>query len=518
MNPEKILKRFNAAKSRKSIWEETYREAMEYAAPQRETFDEEFKGQRKDGSENNIFDSTAQEALSRFVNNLQSSLVPPMRKWISLNPGVVIQNESDKRRIHEILNQVCELLFAKLRRSNFDTQIAESFFDLGFGTGALLVFKGTKEIPFRFANVPLSQLYIEEGPHQRVDTAFRRFKLSARNIQQQWPDAKIGKELLECIAEKPDMECEFIEMTTPSKINSLNKTTKQLEEVNGFTYYVLEKKTNTVIVERTMKTSPWIIFRWSNLPGEIYGRGPVLTALPDIKSLNTTKRLLLQAASIATFGMYTVTDDVNTSNVKFGAAAMINVRSNGGGMAGPSIAPLVTNTRPDLSQMVIQDLQNSISKIMFGDPLGDVNLPVKTATEVSIRQQELSKRIGSAYGKLQYELIQPLTKRLLDIMYELELIPDDLTETGELISIEPMSPLATAQDEEDVVKHIRYVETLVGLFGPEIGLAMINPEKFGKLIADKMTINPEIPITEEQAQQIRQTAAQVAGAQQNAAQ
>jgi hypothetical protein len=36
--------------------------------------------------------------------------------------------------------------------------------------------------------------------------------------------------------------------------------------------------------------------------GEIYGRGPLLTALPDIKTLNKTLELLLKNASLAVAG------------------------------------------------------------------------------------------------------------------------------------------------------------------------------------------------------------------------
>lgn len=514
MNAEKILKRFKAAQKRKVTWEETYREAMEYVAPQRETFDEEFKGQRKDGTENNIYDSTGQQALVSFVSNLQSSLVPPMRKWVDLQPSSVITDEEERKQVYAGLQNVREIMFNKLHRSNFDTQIAETFFDLGLGTGALLVFKGTRDDPFRFVNVPLSQLYLEEGPHQRVTTVFRKFKVAGRNVPEQWPDAKLSSDLQKMLVDKPDEELEFVEMTTPEKISQIDPETKKLIEVDGYSYCVVSCKTKDKIVERMMRTSPWVTPRWSNLPNEVYGRGPVLTALPDIKSLNATKRILLQYASIATFGMYTITDDVNADNIRLGPAHFINVRSNGGGMAGPSISPLPLSGRPDLSQIVIRDLQSSINAIMFGDPLGDVNLPVKTATEMSLRQQELSKRIGSAFGKLQYELIIPLVQRLLDIMLDLGLIEGSpLVVKGELISIEPTSPLATAQDEEDVVRHIRYVETLVGLFGPEIGLAMINPENFGSLVAEKLGIDPDVPITKEQAEQIRATAQQMIGGQ-----
>ncbi len=55
---EAILKRFRKAKSRKTNWEDLYEDALQYAAPQRDTFDEEFVGQAKDGR-GRVFDATA---------------------------------------------------------------------------------------------------------------------------------------------------------------------------------------------------------------------------------------------------------------------------------------------------------------------------------------------------------------------------------------------------------------------------------------------------------------------------
>ena len=509
---EKILKRFEKAKSRKSNWESLYQDALQYVSPNRDTFfDEDGNAPGQDKSDGQIvFDSTGQDALFRFASNLQSSLVPPMKRWTELMAGTALKGnpEADKA-----LRGITEIMFTGLQNSNFDTQIAEMFLDLGIGTGAILVFEGTKDSPFRFVNVPLSQLYLEEGANGRIDVAFRKFKLSARNIKGQWPDAKIDQELKDVMSESPDKDLCFIEATIPGDVEIFNQDLGRKVKQKGFIYYVIEEKSKSCIVEREMKTSPWITPRWSNLPGEIYGRGPVLTALPDIKTLNETKKILLQSASIATLGIYTMADDgvINPENIELVGGAIIPVTSNPGAIQGPTLAPLNAAGSPDLSQLIIQDLQTSINKIMFGDPLGDVNLPVKTATEISMRQQELSKRIGSAYGKLQYELINPLVDRLLDILDSLGLI--DLGEfkvDGSTIAIRPVSPLAQAQDEEDIIRHIRYAETMIGLFGPEIGSGLVKPDKLGALLGDKMNISKDVIPTEQEVNQAKQVMAQQA--------
>ncbi len=506
-----VLKRFDLAKKRKTQWSELYEEALEYAAPHRETFNSDFDtpGQDKMGR-GLVFDSTALDAMQKFASNLQSSLVPPFTDWIRLKPGSAV---ADEEGLEEILKEVTEVYFSHIQNSNFDTQIAESFLDLAVGTGAMLLLKGTRDRPFHFVNVPLSQLFLEEGANGVIDTAFRQSKIQIRNIEKTWEDAEISEALSEKVRQDPNAEIKIIEATIATEITVFNSVEDRDELVDGFLYVVIENETKTVIVEREQKSSPWLVFRWSTIPGEIYGRGPLLFALPDIKTLNKTKELLLQSASIAIFGMYTVEDDgiINIENIELGPGAMIPVDSNGRQGRGPSLQPLNPAGSPDLGQIIVQDLKQNINSIMFADPLGPIDLPVKSATEVSLRQQNLARRIGSAFGRLQFELITPLVNRGLDILDELGLIDlGPFRVDGNIIAIEHVSPLAMAQEEEQFVNMIRLAEMVVGLYGPEVLMGMIPPDRFITEAAKKINVDRNVIASEEEIATMKQAIQQQA--------
>jgi len=487
-----IIKRFGKAKSRKTNWAETYEDALEYAAPGRNTFDEEFPGQEKQG-EGKVFDSTALNAMQKFASNIQSSLTPSMRQWIKLKPGSSVEEDEG---LTEQLAEITKVMFSHIANSNFDTQIAESYLDLSVGTGALLVQRGpSPSKPLQFTNVPLSQLYLEEGPHGRIETAFRKHKVALRNIQDMWQDAELNSVLKERLDRRPDDEINLIEATIPAKVNIFNPRTEQEEEIDGFKYFVVAENQDHILVEREQRSSPWVVFRWSSLPGEIYGRGPLLQALPDVKTINKTKELLLKAASIDIFPPFTYTDDgiINIENIKLGPGVGIPVESNSGGVRGRSLEPFTTGSRADLSQLIINDLRQSINEMMFAEPLGPVDLPVKTATEVSLRQQELSKRIGSAFGKLQFELITPLINRVLDLLDEQGLIDlGPFRVDGNIIAIQHISPLALAQNEEEFSNMLRYAETLTNLFGPQIAIGLLNPDVFSRVAAEKLNVPQDV--------------------------
>lgn len=509
----KIKKRFELAKQRKSLWDELYEEVLEFSTPHRDVFNEDFEtpGQDKMGR-NLVFDSTAQEAHHKAASNIQSSLVPPMKQWMKFKPGPLLEDEDG---IEEVLENIGEILFANLHNSNFDTQIAESILDLIVGTGALLVLKGDRNQPFRFVNVPLTQLFLEEGANGVIDTAFRYSKIKIRNIEKTWEDAELDAKLKERLRQDPAAEVKILEATMPKRISVFDSQTNETRAEDGYEYVVLidEEEFKVPLVEREQKSSPWVVFRWSTIPGEIYGRGPLMFALPDIKTLNKTKELLLESASIAIFGMYTVEDDgiINLENIEFGAGAMIPVDSNGRQGRGPSLQPLATPGDPNLAQIIIEDLRNSINEMLFANPLGPVDLPVKSATEVSLRQQELSKRIGSAFGKLQFELITPLVNRCLDILDELGLIDlGPFRVDGNVLAIQHVSPLALAQEEEELIAMTRLAETTAGLYGPEALTALMPPDRFVQIAREKLNIPVEAIATEEEIEAIKNAVAQAA--------
>ena len=496
-DPQKILKRFRSAESRKSNWETFYEEALDYYAPQFETFTKRAKGDQYRG-QGRLFDSTPQAALMKFASNLQSSLVPPMKTWIKLIPGKSIEQNRDEAAVQ--LEGITKTMFSVLKNSNFDTQVSESFLDLAMGTGALQCHKGNRKEPIRFVAVPLSEIFFDEGPHGRVDAAFRRFEVPMRAIKETWEDAKLPESLATKLKTNPDHKIKVIEATIPEEVTLPDADGKPVK-VQGYKYTVITNNGQHVLVERTQRSSPWIIFRWSVRPGEIYGRGPAIMALSDTKTINKTKELILKNASFAVVGAYTVADDgiINVRNIRVKPGAMIPVTSNPGGVSGPTISALPRTGDFNVGQLVLQDLRNSINEIMFADPIGPIDAPVKTATEVSIRQAELSKRIGSAFGRLQFEFLNPLVNRILYVLDELDLINlNDFVVDGQFIDIEHISPLAQAQEQEALVAIERLLMILNQSFGPQLAAQMINIPEMVEKIADLLNIDKTLVPSAEQ--------------------
>ena len=488
------LKRFAQAAARKQGWAQTYEDALRYAAPQRNTFEIARKGDARDGS-GEVYDSTALIAMQKFAANLQSSLVPPFRSWVRLVAGPQIPDDV-KPVLNTALEEIRQVMFTHLHMSNFDTQIAESFLDLAVGTGALLVQPGRGAQALQFVAVPLSQLSLEEGANGQLDGVFRRYRLPVRAIEGTWEDAVLTPKMHKLLADQPDAEVTLIEATIPHTIMQYNPAIDAEEPTEGYLYSVVAADEQATLLQRPMRSSPWVIFRYGTLPGEIYGRGPLLSALPDIKTLNKTKELILKNASLAVAGAYTVADDgvININTVKIRPGALIPVSSNGGA-GGPTLAPLPRSGDFNIAELVVQDLQASINDALMANVFGAVDAPARSATEMAIRQQELARRMGSAFGRLQYELIAPLLRRILHVLEEQGLVDlSRFTLDGKGIAIVHQSPVATAHDNEELANILRYADFLAETLGREHPLVVAQAQNLAERVGELMNIPPQLVV------------------------
>ena len=471
MKAEDILKRFEKSVSYRQNWENLYSSAYEHFMPQRsKNFkDSNSDGQNNDGSDT-VFDSTPLDALNKFVSKLQTSLVPAQKNWLRLKVGTAIEENRDE--LQAVLDKITEVFFSAIRNSNFDVEASESFYDLAVGTACLMMQEGDVLTPFKFKTVPLSELYLEKVGNGQYNSIFRKHRVIPMFAQKVWPDARISKDLL-----ADEKEEDFVEAV--------------MQEKNAWKYYVVCSKDKTTVVERTLRYNPFIVFRWSVMPGEVYGRGPVLFALPDAKSLNKTKELILKNASIAVAGVWTLEDDgvLNPENISIKPGGVIQVTSNGGASRSATLQALQTGTNFNVGDMVINDLRQSISNIMFANPLGPVDQAVKTATEIEYRQKQYADEVGAPFGRLESEFIKPIIQNGLLILDSLGKIDiKDFRVNEEQIAVDYASPLSITQNTEDVNKLIKFMEVVNGIFGPQVAAAIMNVEVLPSL-ATKMGID-----------------------------
>jgi len=474
LTPEQILKRQTAAQAKKDEFQQLYQDAYEFALPQRQLYGVWEGGAVGSKKMQRVFDSTAINSTQRFANRLQSVVFPPQRKWAKLEAGSDIPPER-KQQAQAVLEVYQDKMFTMLNQSNFDIAMGEFLLDLAVGTACMMVQPGDDVQPLNFIPVPLFLVSYEEGANGQVDNVYRRMRMKGESIQRQWPDAEIADDLKRRIENKPTDDIELLEAT----IYDYKR--------GDYCYHVIDKVSKTEIVYRRRKMSPWVISRYMKVAGEIYGRGPLMTALPDIKTLNKVKELLLKNASLAVAGVYTAADDgvLNPNTVKIVPGAIIPVARNGGSQ-GPALLALPRSGDFNISQLVINDMTASIKRILLDESLPPDNMSARSATEIVERMKELAQNLGSAFGRLINETMIPVTAKILEVMDERGLIDMPLRVNGLEVKVTPVAPLAMAQNMEEVNSIMQYMQIAQSL-GTD-GQLVIKTDILVDYLADKLGV------------------------------
>ncbi len=468
---EKCMSNFKEAKELRENWEDMWQEAYDYCMPNRSGFfEEETKGRK---NTDDILDSTAVHALTDFTSRIRGGVVPDGSNWIDFRPGTDFTNESEIKEVAEGLEEIQTDLFESLGDSNASSETDEAITEMSIGTGVLHVEEGGVDMPFRFTAVPLSEVYVNQGPFGALDEVYRDLRVRAENIKIKWPDAVIPKDLADLIKDSPRKPVHLIEATYRDWTSKEHK----------YRHEIVWPDEPAIIWSKVLigeGSSPWIPFRWAKAAGEVWGRGPLLATLPDVRTVNLTVELILENGEKAISGMWQSDDEtINPDTIQFVPGTVIPKLPGSSGLE-----PLQTPSRLDFAQLILADMRDNIRKGLFSEPLGpnDGTTPA-SATEASFRISDLNRRISSPFGRLVSELVKPLTKRLLYIRREAGKIPLP-TLNGRTIKMVPVSPLAKAADHEQILSIDRFLEQVGMRFGPEMLNLTVNAEETAKLLAE----------------------------------
>jgi len=144
-------------------------------------------------------------------------------------------------------------------------------------------------------------------------------------------------------------------------------------------------------------------------------------------------------------------------------------------------------------------MRQNIKKALYMETLGRPEGTPMSATEVAERMADLSRQIGSSFGRLQAEFITPLLRRVIRILSKQGRI-DIPQVNGREVKIISTSPLSQAQHQQDIAVVNNFNSILAQTFGPQILNMIVKQDEVARYIADKLGL-PEKLIRDPQEQQ-----------------
>jgi hypothetical protein len=450
-----------------------------------------------------VYDSTGIHALQILSASLHGSLTSPSTKWFGLRFRQDELNEDKDAK--DWLEQCSKSMFQEFGKSNFSTEVAESYQDMvGFGTACLQFDVKTKDAQFdgfNFRACHLAEVVISESEEGRIDTVFRKIKLTARQAKQKFGD-DAGDKAIKALEKDPDKEFEYIQAVFPREIQGEVAMVAPPHMRPWACYYisVIDKK---ICKESGYYELPYMVPRWGKTTGDIYGFGPGCVARPDIKTLNESRKLAMKAWEKSIDPPLKALQNGILGKIDMRPSTVTYVRDMN------SLEPITNATNWNADQLMLGDVRASVRRIFFSDQLELNEGPQMTATEVQVRYELMQRLLGPTLGRLQSEFLNPIVERAFYSMLRgqaLPPMPEVLQQAGGDLDIEYVGPLARSQKMDEVTSIQRAIDGIMQLaqVNPDV-LDIVDVDKAGRTISDRLGAPADILRGDEQVAEMRQS-------------
>lgn len=488
---EAIIKRMDELRGKRGNWESHWEEVAQRVLP---NYSSLFQGRGfvvgGEKRTQEVFDSTASIALTRFASAMESMLTPRQGTWHHLKPSNPdLMKDRATRLWFEEVNRIL-FKYRYSPKANFASQIHESYMSLGaFGSGIMFVDdlqtkRGNDGI--RYKSIFLGEVYFCENHQGIVDTAYRIFNMNARQLMQKFGD-KVPKEITDIADKDQDKEYEVIHCVRPN--------TDKIEgriDFKGMEFYsaYVVREGEALLQEGGYSTFPFPISRYVTTPGETYGRSPAMMVLPAIKTLNEEKKTILKQGHRIVDPVLLAFDDgvLDSFSLKSGAINYGGVSAEGR----PLVHPLPTGNLAIAQEMMNDEraVINDAFLVTLFQIL--VDTPQMTATEVMERAREKGALLAPTMGRQQSELLGPMIEREIDLLMrqgKIPALPFALREAEGEYRIEYDSPLSRAQKAEEGAGTMRTIQWAAEIAATSQNPAVFDHFNFDEIIPELADIN-----------------------------
>ena len=494
-----IMARFDRLKTGRQNWETHWQEVADYMQPRKA--DVTKTRSRGDKRTELIFDSSPIQAVELLAASLHGMLTNPSTPWFSLRYKDEGLDSDDEAKLW--LEGVTETMYTAFNRSNFQQEIFELYHDLiTFGTAAMFIEEDQSDL-LKFSTRHINEIYVTENDKGRIDTVYRKFKITLRAAAQQFGQG-LSEEAKRRVDKDPFDEIDILHAVYPRQ--DFNPTKKDKQNMEFESVYVEYKNGNELSVGGFVEF-PFVVPRYLKASHEIYGRSPAMTALPDVKMLNEMSKTTIKAAQKQVDPPLLVPDD----------GFLLPVRTVPGGLnfyrsgTRDRIEPLNIGANNPLGLNMEEQRRNAIREVFYVNQLMLQQGPQMTATEVIQRNEEKMRLLGPVLGRLQSELLKPMIDRCFAILLrnnQFAQAPEFLS--GQDIEIEYVSPLAKAQKGTELTSITRAIEILGSLANVAPVFDYINFDALVKHVADLVGVPQKVLKLQSQVNAEREQQAQLA--------
>ncbi|EFM0018495.1 phage tail protein [Escherichia coli] len=512
---ERLLKQLAQLKNERASFDPHWQDLSDYINPRGSRFltSDVNRNERRNTK---IVDPTGTLAQRVLSSGMMSGITSPARPWFKLatpDPDMMdygpvkVWLEVVQRRMNEVFN-----------KSNLYQSLPLLYSSIGtYGTAAMAVLDDPQDV-IRTMPFPIGSYYLANSPRGSVDTSFRQFSMTVRQMVQEFGLDKVSTSV-KSMWESGTYEA-WIEVNHCIMPN-INRDTGKLDNKNKpykSVYFETGGDSDKLLRESGYDEFPIMAPRWEVNGEDVYASScPGMLALGQVKALQKEQIRKAQLIDKATNPPMVAPTSLKNQRVSLlpGDVTYLDVLS---GQDGFKPAYLVNPNTGDLLND-IQDIRQTINSAYFVDlfmMLQNINtrsMPVEAVIEM---KEEKLLMLGPVLERLNDECLNPLIDRTFSIMVRKNMLPPppDVLQ-GMPLRIEYISVMAQAQKSIGVSS----LAQTVSFIGQ---LAQFKPESLDKLDVDQAIdafaemsgVSPTVIVPAEQVQGIREERAKQAQQQQ----
>lgn len=453
-----IAKEIENARSARDVFKSVYNNFYTLAAPWRPRVGDKSTSDkpRAPSEQDDIFDTTLQDAVDDWSSDCADEFTPSYRPWTTYKVvgGAKQFSKSGQKKVEEVITERMNTIYDAIGQSAYEEQSQEAFVDLAIGpTGMDMPYTGPG-LPLSFEHIPLYELLVVPSPFGGPGNRFRERHIKVKHLDQIWPDidwSHHGDKAKRALIDEP---VTILEACTRDWYN-------RSEEV--WTYRVMDGGITVAKpqVTRGPGSCRFIIARPRVSSPSAFGIGCANKAIAPARVLDQMSYLALKREGRQLDPPVIYSDD-GTLNVEGGLDNGLWYEA-GEGFVVQELYPTSDAREVWFKE---EDLRAQVRRALFQDKPYQRGDTPPTATQWMNEEERNARRKGFPRARITNEWTLPILRRADWILRKRGEI-DDVEVEGKMVKLEPISPMSRASDLNEVTMADRHIDMFAGRFGEQ---------------------------------------------------
>jgi hypothetical protein len=507
---KQCAKRWEALKSERASWVPHWREISEVLLPRAGRFltSDTNKGGKRHRA---ILDNSGTRALRTLAGGMMAGMTSPARPWFRLTTKNAELDESPEvKRWH---SQVTTLMQAVFSQSNVYRALQQSYEELGaFGTSAAIVLDDYKSV-IHCMPLTIGEFAIATDSRGNVNTCYREFRMSVAALVEEFGLENVSSTVRN-LYNRGDYD-EWVDVINAIEPRpNFNPERKDAKNMPFRSVYFEAQggDKDKLLRETGYREFPVLAARWNVTGGDIYGTGPAMEALGDLRQLQQEQ--FYKSKGIANLADPPIVAPTEMRN------QLANIVPGGvlwaDSVTQAQVVHSAYDVRLELAPLLqdLQDVRQRIDEAFYKDIfLMITGMPASaraTATEIAERHEEKMLMLGPVLERLNAELNRRLIQLTFNRMLQVGMLPPVPEElSGQELNVEFVSILAQAQRAVATNAVDRFTQNLGTLVAIKPDLAdKFDGDYWADYYSDLLGIDPQLIVPSKQVALIRQQRAE----------